>query len=117
MLDNSLLEGDFEPQLLPNVNGVYATRSRVIPNIDGLFPITVLNVTPADIYLPSRKSIGSIQPTSVSMTSDSPGEGAAFNINDITLRDNLSATENTNLVFDHGLQGCVCYKSKKAKKN
>ena len=95
---NSLLEGDFEPQLLPNVNGVYATRSRVIPNIDGLFPITVLNVTPADIYLPSRKSIGSIQPTSVSMTSDSPGEGAAFNINDITLSDNLSATENTNLM-------------------
>ena len=89
---NSLLEGDFEPQLLPNVNGVYATRSRVIPNIDGLFPITVLNVTPADIYLPSRKSIGSIQPTSVSMTSDSPGEGAAFNINDSTLSDNLSAT-------------------------
>ena len=39
---NSLLEGDFEPQLLPNVNGVYATRSRVIPNIDGLFPVTEL---------------------------------------------------------------------------
>ena len=95
---NSLLEGDFEPQLLPNVNGVYATRSRVIPNIDGLFPITVLNVTPADIYLPSRKSIGSIQPTSVLLTSDSPGEWAACNINDITLSDNLSATENTNLM-------------------
>ena len=95
---NSLLEGDFEPQLLPNVNGVYATRSRVTPNIDGLFPITVLNVTPADIYLSSRKSIGSIQPTNVSMTSDSPDEGAAFNINDITLSDNLSATENANLM-------------------
>ena len=32
------------------------------------------------------------------MTSDSPGEGAAFNINDITLSNNLSATENTNLM-------------------
>ena len=69
---NSLLEGDFEPQLLPNVNGVYATRNRVIPKIDGLFPINVLNVTPTDIYLLSRKSIGSIQPTSASMPSDFP---------------------------------------------
>jgi len=110
-----------------NLNGVYATRSRVIPKIDGLFPINVLNVTPTDIYLLSRKSIGSIQPTSASMPSDFPNvtptdiyllsrksigsiqptsasmpsdfpsEGAPFNIN-ITLSKNLSGTKNTQLM-------------------
>ena len=66
-----LLKGDFQPQLVPNANVVYA-----IPNVVGLFLITVLNVTPADIYLPSRKLTGSTQPISVLMLS----EGAAFNI-------------------------------------
>jgi len=80
-----------------NLNGVYATRSRVIPKIDGLFPINVLNVTPTDIYLLSRKSIGSIQPTSASMPSDFPSEGAPLNIN-ITLSKNLSGTKNTQLM-------------------
>ena len=42
---NALLDGDFEPNIVPNVRGLYATRYRIIPNIGGMFSISVLNVT------------------------------------------------------------------------
>ena len=65
---NSLLEGDFEPNVVPNVRGLYATRSRIIPNIDGAFPISVLNVTEPDIHLHSMKTMGTINATNESVT-------------------------------------------------
>ena len=64
---SSLLEGDFEPNTVPNVRGLYATRSLVIPNIDRAFHIAVLTGTESDIHLHSRTIIGSIHATSESV--------------------------------------------------
>ena len=60
---NALLESDFEPKIRPNIRGLYATRSRVIPNIDGVFAVTVLNVSTSEICLKSRTLMGDLQPT------------------------------------------------------
>ena len=94
---NALLEGDFEPKMVPNITGVYVTRNRIIPNIDGLFPVTVLNVTTSDIQLKSRKLMGFIQPTSETVSHTSSCKNDDFDINDITLSNKLSATETSQL--------------------
>ncbi len=40
----SLITADFEPKPIVGVMGVYDTRCRVIPELDGVFQITLLNV-------------------------------------------------------------------------
>ena len=54
----ALLTADFEPFLV--TPGVYATRCRVIPNINGVFQITLLNVNNTSCQLNSEKKIGSL---------------------------------------------------------
>eukprot|EP00794_Sanderia_malayensis_P002223 gene2223-2531_t len=94
---NALLEGDFEPKMVPTITSVYATRNRIIPNVHGLFPVTVLNIATSDIHLKSRNLMGFIQPTSEIISSISACENKGFDINDITLSTNLSATETSQL--------------------
>ena len=90
---NSLLEGDFEPNIVPNVRGLYATRSRIIPNIDGVFPISVLNVTESDIHLHSRKIMGSINATNESVKELSRSNHEIVDMDNFTISDRLSPEE------------------------
>ena len=55
---------DFEPTEIRGVSGVYATRCRVIPNIEGVFFITMLNVNTETVELDARKFIGFINDVS-----------------------------------------------------
>ena len=82
---NSLLPGDFEPKIGPKIKGLYATRSRVIPNIDGVFQITVLNVNSSDITLKSRTSMGFIQPADEIVMSVAPDENLTSTYRDVLL--------------------------------
>ena len=90
---NSLLPGDFEPKIGPKIKGLYATRSRVIPNIDGVFQITVLNVNSSDITLKSRTSMGFIQPADEIVMSVAPDENLTSTLADIKISDRLSRDE------------------------
>ena len=90
---NSLLEGDFEPNVAPNVRGLYATRSRIIPNIDGVFPIAVLNVTESDIHLHSRKIMGSINATNESVNELFGSNHVFVDTDNFTISDQLSPAE------------------------
>ena len=56
----ALLTSDFERCKIKGLQGVYATRARVIPNVEGLFQITFLNVTEKDIEVNARKFVGFI---------------------------------------------------------
>ena len=80
-----------------NIAVVYVTRNRIIQNIDGLFPVTVLNVTTSDIPLKSRKLVGFLQPTSETVSYTSSFKNEDFDNNNITLSNKLSATENSQL--------------------
>ena len=51
---------DFEPRKLPGVPGVYISRSRVIPSVDGDVSLSILNVTEKEVELRSRTRIGKI---------------------------------------------------------
>ena len=46
-----MCDSSFEPKPLPGVRGVYASKARVVPNVHGVFQITVLNVTESDVTL------------------------------------------------------------------
>ena len=54
----SLVTADFEPIGSPVIPGIYLTKCRVMPDLDGIFQITVLNVNenPVDLY--PRKCMG-----------------------------------------------------------
>ena len=60
--DLALLTGDFTPKHALCVKGVYASRARVIPNVDGVFQISLLNVSETDVVLKSRKLLGALHP-------------------------------------------------------
>ena len=59
----ALLAGDFTPKPTMNINGIYGPKARVIPNLDGIFQISLLNTTEIDVTINSRKTIGFIRPT------------------------------------------------------
>ena len=94
---NALLEGDFEPKMLPTVRGLYSVEARVLPNIDGIFPITLLNVTTSDIHLKSGKMMGSIQLTNESVTRVPEGNGISMDASDISFGSKLSDTQKNEL--------------------
>ena len=56
----SLMTVDFEPVPIQGVPAVYATRCRIIPNIQGIFQITLLNVNSNTIEINCCKHIGSL---------------------------------------------------------
>ena len=62
-----MLSADFEPRQVLAVRGLFSSRARVTRNIEGIFQITMINVTETDITLDPRKIIGSIHPMSESI--------------------------------------------------
>ena len=56
----SLVTADFEPISLFGTPGVYATRCRVVPDLEGVFQITFLNVNDTEVHLKSRKCVGNL---------------------------------------------------------
>ena len=48
------MAADFEPNRFGNLHGLYSSRARVIPNIDGVFQIIVFNVSDIDVTLDSK---------------------------------------------------------------
>lgn len=56
----SLVTADFEPQPLGGCMGVYAMGCRVIPDLDGIFQITLLNVNNNTVTVKSRKFVGNL---------------------------------------------------------
>ena len=58
-----MLNLDFEPRRLTGIKGVFVSKARVVPNIDGVFQISILNINETDVALNSRKIVGCIQAT------------------------------------------------------
>ena len=56
----SLVTADFEPIFLHSIPGVYATKCRIIPDMEGIFQITFLNVNDNPIDLYARKCVGNL---------------------------------------------------------
>ena len=53
-----MITADYEPVEIQGLYGVYATRCRVIPNLEGVFQISLLNVTTDEIVLNAKKHVG-----------------------------------------------------------
>ena len=56
----SFVPFDFEPHKIPGVQGVYMSRSRVIPNVAGDINLSILNVTEKEVELQCRTRLGKI---------------------------------------------------------
>eukprot|EP00794_Sanderia_malayensis_P019311 gene19311-21235_t len=58
----AFLVGDFEPLHIGGITGTYGTYARVIPNVEGVFMIAIVNVNSDDVELPPRKTIRFLHP-------------------------------------------------------
>ena len=61
-IDSAMLEFEFSPKFT-GVKGVYLTRARVQPDINGRFAISILNVNEHDVKLTCRTRLGEIYPS------------------------------------------------------
>ena len=57
----SLMEADFEPRRLSVAPGLQVSKARVIPNVNGVFLVTVLNTNKSDSVLNNRCIMGHLQ--------------------------------------------------------
>ena len=51
----ALLDLNFEPKV---VDGVFVSKARVVPNVDGVFMVSVLNVSDNEVTINGRKTLG-----------------------------------------------------------
>ena len=56
----ALVAADFEPISLHSIPGAYATKCRIIPDMEGVFQITFLNVNDSPIDMYARKCVGNL---------------------------------------------------------
>ena len=56
-----VLSVDIEPRRIPGLQGVFASKARVLPNLDGTFYVSLLNVNENDATICPRKIVGFIQ--------------------------------------------------------
>ena len=87
----SLVNADFDPASFFGIPGVYTKQSRIIPNIDGIFHISLLHTTTKPVDLKAFK-----------------GQGVVMNANDTvaTVQQtaaNNSSTIDTNIVYGENL--------------
>ena len=96
----SLLTMDFEPTQIFGMPGVYATRCRVIPNLQGVFQITMLNTTASPIVINNRKCIGKLHPVRETQQQQPVPEHeiSALFAKDISLGADLSQEQRQKLV-------------------
>ena len=70
----AFLEGDFEPATIAGMTGIYASRTRVIPNSAGVFTISLLNVSAEDKILTARKPVGSLHASATGSITSGPSK-------------------------------------------
>ena len=97
----SLLTMDFEPTPVQGLSGVYATRYRVIPNLRGVFQITMLNTTNSPVVIHQRKCIGKLHPVGQAQETyprnTVPKAAVCFLEENISSGENLSALKKQHL--------------------
>ena len=82
----SLLTADFEPISLRSIPGVYATKCRIIPDVEGVFQITFLNVNDSPIDLYARKCVGNLVSSRIASLQQEPS----------TSKDQINRAKNLN---------------------
>ena len=55
----SMLDLDFEPKKI--ASGVFITKARIVPDVNGIFLLSVLNVSDSEISINGRKVLGHVQ--------------------------------------------------------
>ena len=82
----SLVTADFEPISLRSIPGVYATKCRIIPDVEGVFQITLLNVNDSPIDLYARKCVGNLVSSRIASLQQEPS----------TSKDQINPAKNLN---------------------
>lgn len=55
-----MCDASFEPKSLPGNRSIFISKARVVPNIHGVFQVTVLNVSESDVVIRNRTPVGSL---------------------------------------------------------
>lgn len=96
----SLVTADFEPVQLSESPGVYATRCRIIPNIEGCFQVSFLNINPCSVSIPANTHIGFLTTSKTTVAQIAQQDkSTSTNLEDsIVYGENLSNDEKTKIL-------------------
>ena len=80
-------------------SGVYVAKSRVLPDNDGIFNVTVLNTSDSDVKLKSGRKVGKLVSSfdTIAGIQFEKGENQMKDIKNITIGDHLSGEERNKL--------------------
>ena len=95
-VENSLCDGDFVPKQLRAHRGVFVSKARVAPNINGVFQVTILNVTEADIKMQGRTIVGSLHKAAdivCSINHESNKQKVFQHLEGVTIGENLTNSQ------------------------
>ena len=56
--NHALITSEFKPKRIPGLGGVYMSQAQVVPDVDGHFMVTLLNVNSKDILLKKKQVVG-----------------------------------------------------------
>ena len=82
-----------------NCSGVYVAKSRVLPDNDGIFNVTVLNTSDSDVKLKSGRKVGKLVSCfdTIAEIQFEKGENQMKDIKNLTIGDQLSGEERNKL--------------------
>ena len=87
---------DFEPRKVPDINGLYISNARILPNVSGELMVSVLNVTELDVELHPRTRIGKIiTPRETLNDNRSKAHNVLFPSEEVSIEESLEVEEKT----------------------
>ena len=94
----AFLTSDFQPKKIPGCNQLYISKARVVPNFEGRFLITVVNVGTKPIIIGNRQVIGHLNEpgevvASINVNNGNAIESEKVTFENVIMKDNLSAEQ------------------------
>ena len=103
----SLLESDFEPRKLIVSPKLQVSKARVIPNVKGVFQVTILNTSESEIILKNRSMVGHLNEACevlACLETSIETKGDTEHLEGVEFGENLSAEQKkqlSDLIFEY----------------
>ena len=96
--DCAFLVGDFQPRKIPGCSKLYISKARVVPNVEGKFVVTIVNVGNDTVEISKRQVMGYLNEPGEVVASINTAKGKAFEgekvvFENVVMKDNLSADQ------------------------
>ena len=101
--NQAFITSDFHPSLIPGCNKLYISKARVVPNVDGKFIVTVVNVGSENAKIRKRQVMGHLNNpgeiiASIAQKDEKIKAPNGFTRENVTMGKNLTGEQRTELM-------------------